>query len=496
MAISKRSARSSVAETTSTPRRSTSPIHAGFGAEGMGRRSTGCASAPKRRCAAATTSSSCPTAWSARTASDPGAAGDAAVHHHLIRKGLRTSVGLVVESGEPREVHHFCLPRRLWRRGDQPVSRLRHADIDMKRRRAAEGSRRLRSRQALHQVDRQGHAQGHVQDGHLDLPVLLRRADLRRDRPEFGIRRPSISSARHTKIEGVGLAEIAEETVRRHRDGLRRSRSTNTLDVGGEYAYRIRGEAMPGRPSRGRSLQHAVRGKSQDRYKAFAKIVNEQSERLLTIRGLFKIKGPKTAASRCRSTRSKPAPISSSASPTGAMSFGSISREAHTTLAIAMNRIGGKSNTGEGGEEPTATCRCRMAIPMRSAIKQVASGRFGVTTEYLVNADMMQIKVAQGAKPGEGGQLPGHKVDATIAKDPAFDAGRRPDLAAAAPRHLFDRGSGAADLRPEERQSDGPTSRSSWSRKSASARLRPASPRRAPTTSPSPASRAAPALRR
>ena len=138
---------------------------------------------------------------------------------------------------------------------------------------------------------------------------------------------------------------------------------------------------------------------------------------------------------------------------TGAMSFGSISREAHTTLAIAMNRIGGRSNTGEGGEEADRFVRLPNGDSMRSAIKQVASGRFGVTAEYLVNADDIQIKMAQGAKPGEGGQLPGHKVDKAIAAVRHSTPGRRPDLAAAAPRHLFDRGSGAADPRPQERQS-------------------------------------------
>ena len=137
------------------------------------------------------------------------------------------------------------------------------------------------------------------------------------------------------------------------------------------------------------------------------------------------------------------------------MSYGSISREAHTTLAIAMNRIGGKSNTGEGGEESDRYKRMANGDSMRSAIKQVASGRFGVTAEYLVNSDMMQIKMAQGAKPGEGGQLPGHKVDAVIAKVRHSTQGRRPHLAAAAPRHLFDRGSEAARLRSQERQSAG-----------------------------------------
>src|ERR1700712_5316359 len=164
------------------------------------------------------------------------------------------------------------------------------------------------------------------------------------------------------------------------------------------------------------TLQHAVRGNSLERYQAFAKILNEQSERLLTLRGLFRVK---TAEDEKR----KPVPLEEvepakdivKRFATGAMSFGSISREAHTTLAIAMNRIGGKSNTGEGGEESDRFKPLPNGDSMRSAIKQVASGRFGVTTEYLVNSDMMQIKMAQGAKPGEGGQLPGHKVDATIA---------------------------------------------------------------------------------
>ena len=181
---------------------------------------------------------------------------------------------------------------------------------------------------------------------------------------------------------------------------------------------------------------------------------------------------------------------------TGAMSFGSISREAHTTLAIAMNRIGGRSNTGEGGEEADRFVPLPNGDSMRSAIKQVASGRFGVTAEYLVNADDIQIKMAQGAKPGEGGQLPGHKVDANIARVRHSTPGRRPDLAAAAPRHLFDRGSGAADPRPEEREPEGAHLGEAGLPRSASARSPPASPRRAPTTSPSRATRAAPAPRR
>ena len=222
----------------------------------------------------------------------------------------------------------------------------------------------------------------------------------------------------HTRIEGVGLAEIAEETVRRHRDAFGDAPIyASMLDVGGDYAVRMRGEDHVWTAETVARLQHAVRGNSQDQYRAFAKIVNEQTERLLTIRGLFRIK---TAEEDGR----KPVPLEEVEPAknivrrfsTGAMSFGSISREAHTTLAIAMNRIGGKSNTGEGGEEADRFKPLPNGDSMRSAIKQVASGRFGVTAEYLVNSDMMQIKMAQGAKPGEGGQLPGHKVDKTIAK--------------------------------------------------------------------------------
>jgi glutamate synthase (NADPH) large chain len=223
-----------------------------------------------------------------------------------------------------------------------------------------------------------------------------------------------------TQIEGIGLEEIAKETFNRHQaafgaDPLLKS----TLDIGGEYAYRMRGEGHAWSPDAVASLQHAVRGNAEDRYREFAEMVNGAALRMNTIRGLFSIKG-------AEATGRKPIPIEEvepaadivKRFSTGAMSFGSISREAHTTLAIAMNSIGGKSNTGEGGEEADRYLPLYNGArnPERSAIKQIASGRFGVTTEYLVNADMLQIKVAQGAKPGEGGQLPGHKVDATVAK--------------------------------------------------------------------------------
>ena len=221
-----------------------------------------------------------------------------------------------------------------------------------------------------------------------------------------------------TSIEGAGLLEIAQETQRRHADAFGLSPVLSTaLEVGGEYAYRVRGETHSWTPETVSLLQHAVRGNARERYDAFAKLLNEQSAQLLTIRGLFRIK---TAEEDARTPvpidEVEPAVSIVKRFSTGAMSYGSISREAHTTLAIAMNRIGGKSNTGEGGEESDRYKRMANGNSMRSAIKQVASGRFGVTAEYLVNSDMMQIKMAQGAKPGEGGQLPGHKVDAVIAK--------------------------------------------------------------------------------
>src|ERR1700710_281892 len=185
------------------------------------------------------------------------------------------------------------------------------------------------------------------------------------------------------------------------------------LDVGGDYAFRLRGEDHAWTPESVARLQHAVRGNSSDEYKAFATGINEQSERLLTIRGLMQFKW---ADAPLPLEEVEPAADIVRRFATGAMSFGSISREAHTTLAIAMNRIGGKSNTGEGGEESDRFKPLANGDSMRPAIKQVASGRFGVTAEYLVSADDIQIKRAQGAEPGEGGQLPGHKVDANIAK--------------------------------------------------------------------------------
>src|ERR1700753_3813568 len=216
-----------------------------------------------------------------------------------------------------------------------------------------------------------------------------------------------------TTIEGIGLKQIAEESVRRHRDAYGDNPVyRNMLYVGGDYAFRLRGEDHAWTPESVSRLQHAVRGNNPAEYNLFAQQINDQNQRLLTLRGLMSFK---TDVSVPLDEVEAASEIVKRFS-TGAMSFGSISREAHTTLAIAMNRMGGRSNTGEGGEEPDRFKPLANGDSLRSKIKQVASGRFGVTAEYLVHADDIQIKMAQGAKPGEGGQLPGHKVDKVIAK--------------------------------------------------------------------------------
>ncbi|MEL6292086.1 MAG: glutamate synthase-related protein, partial [Pseudomonadota bacterium] len=222
----------------------------------------------------------------------------------------------------------------------------------------------------------------------------------------------------HSQVEGIGLDVVARETCERHADAFGDVPVLdNALEVGGEYAYRIRGEAHVWGPSTVADLQHAVRGNIPEKYRTYAREVNEQNAQLMTLRGMFRIRSAEESGrSPVPLDEVEPAQDIVKRFATGAMSLGSISPEAHETLAIAMNRIGGKSNTGEGGEEPHRFKPDANGDSRRSAIKQVASGRFGVTTEYLVNADMMQIKMAQGAKPGEGGQLPGHKVDQRIAK--------------------------------------------------------------------------------
>ncbi|ODT65508.1 MAG: glutamate synthase subunit alpha [Pelagibacterium sp. SCN 63-23] len=345
----------------------------------------------------------------------------AAVHHHLIRKGLRTSTGLVVETGEAREIHHFAMLagygaeainpylafealQALHAEGNYPEEVSADEVVYRYIKSVGKGLLKVMSKMGISTY--QSYCGAQIFDA-----VGLN--------SEF-VKKYFFGTA--TSIEGVGLAEIAEETVRRHAEAfgddavLRKS-----LDVGGEYAYRIRGEKHAWSPDLVADLQHAVRmaeespETAQERYDSYAHRANSAENGYMAIRHLFDIRpiGPEVGIDEV-----EPAASIVRRFVTGAMSFGSISREAHTTLAIAMNQIGGKSNTGEGGEEPDRykPLPDGSRNPLRSAIKQVASGRFGVTTEYLVNSDQIQIKVAQGAKPGEGGQLPGHKVDWIVAK--------------------------------------------------------------------------------
>ena len=339
----------------------------------------------------------------------------ASVHNYLIRQGLRTSVGLVVELGEPREVHHFaCLAgygaeainpylafETLLAMKDEMPEEVDEDEVIKRYIKSIDkGLLKVMSKMGISTY--QSYCGAQIFDA-----VGLKSDFVNRD--FFGTA---------TMIEGIGMAEIAEETVHRHRDAFGDAPIyRGALDVGGEYAYRLRGEQHAWNPDTVATLQHAVRLNALDRYREFARLVNEQETDLKTIRGLFHIRTAKeTGRAPVLLEEVEPAQEIVKRFSTGAMSFGSISKEAHETLAIAMNAIGGKSNTGEGGEESERFRPLPDGRSRRSAIKQVASGRFGVTTEYLVNSDLMQIKIAQGAKPGEGGQLPGHKVDAKIAR--------------------------------------------------------------------------------
>ncbi|MEO0328300.1 MAG: glutamate synthase large subunit [Pseudomonadota bacterium] len=342
-----------------------------------------------------------------------------AVHHHLIRKGKRTSVGLVLESGEPREIHHFCVLAGYGAEAINPYLAFETlADMHSNGEFPEEVS-------SIEVVERYIKA---IDKGILKVMSKMGISTYQSYCGAQIFDAVGLSSGfiddyffgTASVIEGVGLSEVAQETLKRHLNAFGENMVlSNALDIGGEYAYRMRGEAHAWTPDSVAKLQHAVRGNVQERYDAFAEESNRASKEYSTIRGLFTIKTAHDIGRRPVPVETvEPASEIVKRFSTGAMSFGSISREAHSTLAVAMNRIGGKSNTGEGGEEPDRFYPLQDGSknPERSAIKQVASGRFGVTTEYLVNSDMIQIKVAQGAKPGEGGQLPGHKVDAVIAK--------------------------------------------------------------------------------
>jgi glutamate synthase (NADPH/NADH) large chain len=333
------------------------------------------------------------------------------VHHHLVRSGLRTESGLVIETGAAREVHHFATLAGYGAEAINPYL-------------AFETLESIRG-QLPEQFDAHEVQKRYIKAIGKGLLKVMSKMGISTYQSYCGAQifdAVGLSSAfvdryfsgTTTTIEGAGLAEIAAETVRWHRDAYGNAPIyQHSLDVGGDYAFRVRGEDHMWTPETISRLQHATRANDAKTFSEFSRLVNEQNERLMNLRGLFEFR---FADAPVPLDEVEPAKEIVKRFATGAMSFGSISEEAHSTLAIAMNRIGGKSNTGEGGEQPERFKPMANGDSKRSAIKQVASGRFGVTTEYLANSDMIQIKMAQGAKPGEGGQLPGHKVDATIAQ--------------------------------------------------------------------------------
>ncbi|MFE2497421.1 glutamate synthase large subunit [Streptomyces scopuliridis] len=335
----------------------------------------------------------------------------AAVHHHLIRTKQRTQVGLLVEAGDVREVHHVALLIGYGAAAVNPYLAMESVEDLVRAGTFIEG---LAPEQAIRNLI---HALG---KGVLKVMSKMGISTVASYRgaqvfEAVGLDQSFVDkyfNGTATKIGGAGLDVVAEEVAARHAKGYPASgisASHRKLEIGGEYQWRREGEPHLFDPETVFRLQHATRSRSYDIFKQYTSRVNEQSERLMTLRGLFNF-----AAGRAPVPLDEVEPASEIVKrfSTGAMSYGSISREAHETLAIAMNQLGGKSNTGEGGEDAD-----RLYDPARrSAIKQVASGRFGVTSEYLVNADDIQIKMAQGAKPGEGGQLPGHKVYPWVAK--------------------------------------------------------------------------------
>jgi len=338
----------------------------------------------------------------------------AAVHHYLIREGTRTQCGLVIETGEAREVHHFCLligygagavnPYLAFETiADQHAKgalppKLALEDAEHKYIKAAnKGLLKVASKMGISTIQSYRGAQIFEAIG-LSTALI-----------------DEYFTFTASRIEGIGLDVIAEECARRHRRAYPPVQAAAAiLDGGGQYQWREDGEFHAWNPETVSKLQIAVRSKEESPddaarvFKEFSDSSNDESRRHCTLRGLMKIRH---AAVPVPIESVEPAKEIVKRFVTGAMSLGSISKEAHENLAIAMNRLGGKSNTGEGGED-----RERYSDDRRSAIKQVASGRFGVTAEYLINADELQIKMAQGAKPGEGGQLPGHKVSEDIAR--------------------------------------------------------------------------------
>jgi glutamate synthase (NADPH/NADH) large chain len=336
-----------------------------------------------------------------------------AVHHFLIKKGCRGSVGLVVEAGDVWEVHHFACLLAFGASAINPYLAL--ATID-----TLKNDGKLESA-----ADFKGLSKNYIKavcDGLLKIFSKMGISTLQSYHGAqvfeiLGINSEVVDkyfTGGVTRIGGLGLDEIAREALCKHRFGFGDNKTDNhLLPEGGIYQWKRRGEAHLFNPQTVHLLQHATRTNDYNVYKNYARIVNEQTEKHFTIRGLLDFAHHRESISI---DEVEPAETIMKRFATGAMSFGSISHEAHSTLAIAMNRIGAKSNTGEGGEDEMRYEPMANGDSMRSAIKQIASARFGVTSNYLTNADELQIKMAQGAKPGEGGQLPGHKVDDWIAK--------------------------------------------------------------------------------
>jgi len=346
-----------------------------------------------------------------RYAPIPSLLATAAVHHHLTREGSRVRAGLVVECGDAREVPHMALLvgfgagavnpymafaslKDLNEKGYLPSGKSTEEAIAKYIKGLKKGLLKTMSKMGISTLASYQGAQIFEAIG-IDQFVI-----------------DEYFSGTASRLRGVGLREIAEEVLARHHRAFG-SEAEDVLDSGGHLHYRVTGEQHIWNPQTIASLQKAVRLEDSSSYAEFSKLLNEPREAPLAIRGLWEFKA-KNAPVSIDDVESAKDIVKRFA--TGAMSFGSISKEAHETIAVAMNRLGGKSNTGEGGEDPERFKPLANGDSKRSAIKQVASGRFGVTAEYLVNADEIQIKMAQGAKPGEGGQLPGHKVDAIIAK--------------------------------------------------------------------------------
>jgi glutamate synthase (NADPH/NADH) large chain len=357
-----------------------------------------------------------------------------AVHQHLIRAGLRTAAGLVAETGSAREVHHFALLGGYGAEAIHPYLALESLSKTAEPAKAAKNYIKAIGKGLNKVMSKMGISTYMSYCGAQIFEAV-------------GLQRSLVDkyfTGTASNIEGIGIFEVAEEALRLHRAAFGSDPVlAQDLDAGGEYAFRIRGEEHMWTPDSIAKLQHSARANNYRTYKEYAQIINNQSKRHMTLRGLFEFKVDPSRAIPLDEV--EPAKEIVRRFATGAMSLGSISTEAHATLAVAMNRIGGKSNTGEGGEDElryrnelrtgksaikngdtlasvlgsdriAADVALQKGDSLRSRIKQVASGRFGVSAEYLSSADQIQIKMAQGAKPGEGGQLPGHKVTEYIGK--------------------------------------------------------------------------------